>query len=123
MQLTLQKLSGDFTVCKIKAVTDAKPSEFAFFARTDNELSLVTRTADAPDVTLCRDDGWRGFRVVGTLDFSLIGILADISTKLAEASISVFAVSTYDTDYFFVREDNFPRALSVLAGAGYAVTE
>ena len=74
-----------------------------------------------PAVTSARDDGWRGFRIQGTLDFSLIGILAKISAILAEQRIGIFAISTYNTDYIFVKEENFAKALKSLAEHGYKV--
>ena len=87
------------------------------------ELSLVCRMEDVPENTLERDDGWRGFRIEGVLDFSLIGILSRLSTILAENKISIFAVSTYNTDYILTKAENFDRAMDVLAAAGYEVTE
>ena len=76
-----------------------------------------------PENTTDRDDGWRVFRIVGTLDFSLIGILAGISGILASNEIGIFAVSTYNTDYILTKEDNYEKALNVLRGSGYAIKE
>ena len=92
-----------------------------FIGKTDEELSLVCRTKDAPLQTLERDDGWKGFRIQGILDFSLIGILSQVSGILAEHKISIFAVSTFNTDYILVKKENFDRSLEVLAEAGYTV--
>ena len=69
-----------------------------------------------------RDDGWRAFRIQGTLDFSLIGILSKISTILAENKIGIFAVSTFNTDYILVKENNFDSALNALKEHGYEIT-
>ena len=96
-------------------------SELYFIGRTDEELSLVCRTEDTPIHTLERDDGWRGFRIQGVLDFSLIGILSKLSSILAEHRIGIFAVSTYNTDYILVKEENFERALEILSSEGYSV--
>ncbi len=74
-----------------------------------------------PDKTTERDDGWRGFRIQGVLDFSLIGILSKLSGILADNHIGVFAVSTYNTDYILVKEENLERALEVLASKGYTL--
>ena len=74
-----------------------------------------------PSVTVEREDGWKGFRIEGVLDFSLIGVLSKISGILAENKIGIFALSTYNTDYILVKEENFDRALTVLSGAGYEV--
>ena len=76
---------------------------------------------DTPQNTIERDDRWRGFRIQGVLDFSLIGILSKLSGILAEHKIGIFAVSTYNTDYILVKEKNLKRALSVLASEGYTV--
>ena len=78
-------------------------------------------TKDVPGVTSERDDGWRAFRIQGTLDFSLIGILAKISTILAEHRIGIFAISTFNTDYILVKQENFVKALQSLAEHGYQV--
>lgn len=120
--MELKKLEHLLTVCKVKAVDDLDLSkEFYFIGKTDEEISLVCKTDDTPESTLERDDGWRGFRIQGVLDFSLIGILSKLSGILADNSIGIFAVSTYNTDYILVKEENFEKALSVLSDAGYTV--
>ena len=122
--MRLKKLPDTFTVSKVEKVTDIDmSSDIYFIGKTDEELSLVCRTEDVPENTVERDDGWRGFRIEGVLDFSLIGILSKLSTILAENQIGIFAVSTFNTDYILVKEENFDRAMDVLAAAGYEVTE
>ncbi|MDO4512780.1 MAG: ACT domain-containing protein, partial [Lachnospiraceae bacterium] len=81
----------------------------------------VCETKSVPTNTIERDDGWKCFRIQGVLDFSLIGILAKISRLLAENEIGIFAVSTYNTDYILVKEDNYDKALKALAKAGYDI--
>ena len=88
-------------------------------AGADRERSLVCPTDRVPVATLAREDGWRAFRIEGQLDFSLVGILARISSILAAEEIGIFAVSTFDTDYILVKAENLDRALSALARAGY----
>lgn len=113
-----------FTVCRVSEVTEADFSrEFIFFSKTDEELSLVCETAFVPSDPLAREDGWRAFRVQGVLDFSMVGVLAAISALLAAQNISIFAVSTYNTDYILTKEDVFERALKLLSDAGYAILE
>jgi len=98
----------------------AMPSEgFWSITRTQDELSLVCPSNCVPDACERREDGWRALRVAGTLDFSLIGILAPILHCLADAGVSVFALSTYDTDYILIRETSLSAAQSVLSAAGY----
>ena len=122
--MKLKKLPYNLTVCKVEDISAINLStEFFFIGKTDEELSLVCRTEDTPANTAERDDGWRGFRIEGVLDFSLIGILSKISTILAENQIGIFAVSTYNTDYILVKAENFDRAMDALSTAGYEVTD
>ena len=122
--MELKKLPCDLTVCKVASLADVdQDSEFFFLGKTDEELSLVCRTEDVPAATTERDDGWRGFRVEGVLEFSMVGILSKLSGILAENEIGLFAVSTYNTDYILVKEANFAKALEVLAAEGYTIVE
>ena len=122
--MNLQVLPQAFTVCQVSDVSTVDfTREFVFFSKTDEELSLVCETAFVPANAAARADGWRGFRVCGVLDFSLVGILANISSLLAGHGISIFAVSTYNTDYLFTKAEVFDRALETLAHAGYAILE
>ena len=90
-------------------------------ARTDEECSLVCPTDCAPARALTRDDGWRALRIQGVLDFSLVGILAQIAGTLADRGIALFAVSTYNTDYILVRAAQLEAAVAALRGAGHEV--
>lgn len=120
--MELYVLPQTFTVCKLQSFSpELSEKEFCFFAKTDEECSFVCPESDAPTQTLAREDGWRGFRICGTLDFSLIGILAKISAVLAAENIGIFAVSTYNTDYVFLKEENFSRALAALKEAGCGI--
>ena len=120
--MVLEKLEYSLTVCKVPDISDIDmEAEFYFIGKTDEELSLVCKTEDTPTETVERDDGWKGFRIQGTLDFSLIGILSRLSGILAEHKIGIFAVSTYNTDYILVKEENFERALKVLVSEGYKI--
>ena len=88
--MEIKALSDLFSVCKVEDATQIDLSkDFCFIAKTDEEISLVCPTKNVPAVTSARDDGWRGFRIQGTLDFSLIGILAKISAILAEQKIGI----------------------------------
>ena len=107
--MKLKKLDHKLTVCKVADVSDVDTG------------NLVCKTDDVPQNTIERDDGWRGFRIQGVLDFSLIGILSKLSAILAENNIGIFAVSTFNTDYILVKAENFEKALKVLSDAGYDV--
>ena len=120
--MKLKRVPYDFTICQVANAEDIDlDREFSFVAKTDEELSLVCKTADTPQHTIARDDGWKGFRIQGTLDFSLIGVLSKIAGILAENGIAIFAVSSFNTDYILVKADKFDKAMEVLAGAGYTV--
>ena len=122
--MELKTIPYRFTVCKLMSVGDLPSGiDFCFTAKTDEEISLVCKTEDVPEKTLVRDDGWKGFRIEGVLDFSLIGILSKKSAILAENKVGIFAVSTYNTDYIFVKEENFDKAINALKDNGYDVAE
>lgn len=88
--------------------------------RTADELSVVGPEAEAPgDVPVQR--GWRALMVAGPLDFELTGVLAALAASLAEAGISIFAISTYETDYVLVRADRLDDAVATLRAQGYEV--
>ena len=120
--MELKKIEHDFSVCKVAdySLVDLN-SEYCFIGRTEEENSLVCITSQVPGNVTERDDGWKAFRVQGTLDFSLIGILSKISGILAEEKISIFAVSTFDTDYILVKKGDYQRALTALSYAGYTI--
>lgn len=113
-----------FTICKT-AKTPVLPAECVpvFSANTGEEYSLVCPTAFVPANCLQREDDWRLLRIAGTLDFSLTGILHAVTGTLARESISVFAVSTYNTDYLLVRQDQLAKAIAAWEADGYTITE
>lgn len=120
--MELKQLPYDLTICKVSSVKDIRiDSDFFFISRTDEEISLVCLTEDTPANATVRDDGWRGFRIQGALDFSQIGILSKLSGILAQSEIGLFAVSTYNTDYILVKEENFEKAMKALAAAEYVI--
>ena len=120
--ITIEPLNVNLSVCKVEDYSQVDICQpFCFTGSTDEEFSLVCPTDMVPANTTERDDGWRAFRIVGVLDFSLVGILAGISEILAENKVGLFAVSTYNTDYILTKAENFERALEVLKSAGYTI--
>lgn len=120
--MKLKVLPDSFSVCKLRDTGDVDLAQaYCFVGKTDEELSLVCPTWAIPESTLVREDGWRGFRVEGVLDFSLIGILSRISGILAEEKIGLFAISTFNTDYIFTKEGQLQQALDALKTAGYEI--
>lgn len=120
--MKIKKINHEFSVCQVEDYSLVNlESEYCFIEKTDEEKSLVCLTKEVPPNTIQREDGWKAFRIQGTLDFSLIGILARIAAILADHNISIFAVSTYNTDYVLVKKENYPKALEVLEASGYMV--
>lgn len=120
--MNIQIIDCDFSVCKVRDYSQVDwNGSYCFIGKTDEENSLVCETARVPPNTLERDDGWRGFRIQGTLAFELTGILAGISALLANSGIAIFAVSTYNTDYVFTKKEKADQALAALVRAGYLI--
>ena len=120
--LSLELLDIAFSVCKVQDYSEVNLDQpFVFTGRTDEEKSLVCPTDKVPENTIAREDGWRAFRIIGVLDFSLIGILAAISQILADEKIGIFAISTYNTDYVLTKDTDFEKAVQALKKAGYSI--
>lgn len=120
--MIIEKIDFDFSICTVKDFSAVNiDDEFCFLSKTDEENSLVCNTCSVPENTIKRSDGYKAFRIQGTLDFSLIGILSKLSALLAENNIGIFAVSTYNTDYILTKKSDYNKALDVLSKNGYKV--
>ena len=123
-KLTLVPLDGAYAVCRLPADAPLPAwvagGLFLSITRTADELSLVCCAAAVPEGVRC-EQGWRCLRVGGTLDFALVGVLAALLNPLADAGVSVFVLSTFDTDYLLVKEPDFERAVGVLRHAEHTV--
>ena len=118
--MELQKLDGEFTICKIGNIEHVDFSrDFVFLSKTDDEISLVCESAYVPPSANASKIVWRGLKISGELDFEMIGVIAKITNILAKADISVFVVSTYNTDYFFMNTESFDAGIGILADNGY----
>ena len=118
--ILLEPVPGDFSVCKVYDYTGVDIDRpFVFTGRTDEEKSLVCPTAFVPENTITREDGWRAFRICGELDFSMVGILAGITRALTVKGISIFAISTYNTDCVLTKASDYNRAMKSLKVSGY----
>jgi hypothetical protein len=96
--------------------------DFLAVVRTPRELSIVCRDDAVPASHTEVERGFRALAVVGTLDFALTGIVASLAAPLAAAGISIFGISTYDTDHILVRADRLAEAEAVLTAAGHTFT-
>lgn len=120
---TLSLLPGRFAVCRLAAGNPAPAwatGPFVSITRTAVELSIVCAEECVPAGTKC-ETGWRVFEVAGPLEFSLTGVLAAIAAPLTAAGVSIFAVSTFDTDYVLVKGTDLARAADALRIAGHSV--
>lgn len=121
--LVLNMMPDDFAVCRLPAGAPlpawaGSSSQFFALIRTPDELSVVCAEQDVPD-TVQAETGWSLLQVSGPLDFSLVGVLASLALPLAQAGVSIFALSTYDTDYLLVRKADTSRAVQALVRAGH----
>jgi hypothetical protein len=120
--LELSVLPQRLAVCRLEPDETIPDwlAECAFWSvtRTDEELSVVLPEEKVPS-TWQAARGWRCLKVRGPLDFSLTGIISSLASPLAEAGISIFAISTYDSDYVLVREEDLDRARKVLTESGH----
>lgn len=122
--MELKKIDHNFSVCQVEDYSLVNlNSEYSFIGKTDEEKSLVCITDEVPANVIQQDDGWKAFRIQGVLNFSLIGILAKIAAALADNGISIFAVSTYNTDYVLMKKENYQKALDVLKALGYMIID
>jgi hypothetical protein len=122
--MKIEVLSGQFSVSRLDPASKfpdwALESSFYSISRTASELSVVSETALIPP-GIKTEGGWRMMKVEGILDFGLTGILSSITTPLALAKISIFAVSTYDTDYVLVKEKDLIRSCEALRLSGFEI--
>jgi len=122
--LSLAILSDSFAVCKLRADENipswALSGSFCSLTRAPDELSIVCPQEPVPEgVQAVR--GWRSLKVEGKLDFTLVGILSSLTSSLAHVGIVVFVISTYDTDYIFVKDSDLERAAVSLRNNGHVV--
>ena len=122
--LTLEFVAGSYAVCRLGASEPlpawAGEGLFVSITRTDVELSVVCPEDRVPAAVLA-EPGWRCLRVAGPLGFGMTGILASLSGPLASSGVSIFVVSTYETDYLMVQERDLDRAVDALTRAGHRV--
>ena len=120
--IKIQKIDQDFTVCKIDDIAQVDfARDFTFLLKTPDETSLVCESANVPADAIQSEAGWKALKIAGVLEFGLIGIIAKIANILAEAEISIFVVSTYDTDYILLKSENYDRGIQKLVNNGYEI--
>jgi hypothetical protein len=122
--IPLNLLPGRLAVCWLPPEAPlpewARPGELLSLIQTRNETSVVCAERFVPPEVKA-ERGWRAFQVQGPSDFTMVGVLAAISTPLAQAGVSIYALSTYETDYVLVKEESLKRAIRALSQVGFLV--
>lgn len=122
--MKLRLLPGEFTVARYAPDANLNPlftREFCCITRTRNEVTVVCESDLLPAGVQKKEEGWVCLEVEGILDFSLTGILNQITGPLADAEVSLFAVSSYDTDYVLVKRGFLEKAKNALLKAGIKI--
>jgi hypothetical protein len=123
-KLWLTLLDGTFAVCRLPADAPVpgwtSRGHFLSITRTHDELSIVCLQEAVPE-DVPSEPGWRALRAEGPLAFSMVGVLASLLNPLAEAGISVFVLSTFNTDYLLVKEETLEQAIHELERAGHRI--
>lgn len=126
IKLTMKLLKEKYSVCRFDKnntiPTWAANGDFFSITKTEDELSIVCLKDNVPNGVKCETD-WKILKVEGPLDFSLVGILSSISSLMAREKISIFALSTYDTDYILIKENDIDAAINTLIKNNYAVNK
>lgn len=120
--MNLELLTVKFNICLVPDLSHVDTSApFLFTAKTDTEYSIVCPMSSTPANAQAVESGWRAFRIAGVLDFSLVGILAGIADCLAQENISLFVLSTFQTDYVLVKEEALHASIDALKRSGYQI--
>ena len=125
VSLHLEVIETRLAVCRLDAGSDLpqwvdRSREFTSVTRTTDELSIVCADDAVPE-GVAMEGPWRALRVQGPIVMTLIGVVAALADPLADAGISIFAISTFDTDYILVHEPDFDAAVGALSQAGHVV--
>jgi hypothetical protein len=121
--LEINLLAGTYAVSRLSPDEPAPEwarGELLALVRTPDEISIISASDSVP-ASVTSEPGWCALKVMGPLDSSLVGILAALSGSLARAEIALFALSTFDTDYLIVREQDLERAVHVLESEGHRI--
>ena len=116
--MILQEIDYDFSICKVEKIeTNILEKEYTFFARTDNELSIICTKNNVPSNTISREDGWKCFRIAEDAAFEKYGMIAFLTKIIAENKTGVLVVATFDTDYLLVKQEKYIDVKNALSGA------
>ena len=121
--MVVRKIEGAFTVCKVSDLSGVElGAECCFVGKTNEGISVICQTKDAPGTSMDREDGWSAFSVEGGLDVSRTAVLAEISALLTEEQNEGLVFSAFDKEYMFVKQQFEMKILSRLSGKGYEIS-
>jgi len=124
MHIQIDVMPGTYAVCRLPRSaaipTWATTGAFVSITRTNDELSVICASAVVPHDTVASHD-WRTFKLRGPFDMDLVGVMLAVAAPLAAAGVSIMPISTYDTDYVLVRDQQFNVAIAALRRAGHEV--
>jgi hypothetical protein len=125
-KLRLRRIPEKFAICKLLPGDSIPPwaisGQIWSVTRTPTELSVVCRQSDLPQGFEAERD-WRALQVIGPLPFEMVGVLSSLAVPLADAGVSIFTITTFETDLILVRERSFEAACQTLVKAGHIVLE
>ncbi len=119
----LSLLAGQLAVCQLDpnaSIPNWATGDLLSITRTTTELSIVCEQENVPPEAKA-ERGWRCLRIEGPLDFTLVGVVASVANALADSDVALFVVSTFDTDYVLVKEEELSNAVESLRAAGHSV--
>lgn len=120
--MKLEQMPHSFSVAKFPQLPVLGKNLAPYFLSvTEEEISLVCPTQHMPPNPSHQEDNWACLKICGVLEFSMVGVLAKISSLLAGENISIFAISTYNTDYILCKSHQITQAISLLKNQGYTV--
>lgn len=112
--MNIKIIDGLFSICKIEDINIKIDNKYSFLSITDDEISLVCKNEFIPSNYTDIEKDYRCFKIEGNLDFSLVGIISRISKLLADSNIPIFVISTFNTDYFLVKDEYYERVKTLL---------
>lgn len=119
--MNLKLYSEEFKVVRLKKALSKSIEGLFFYSQTEDEFSLVCKSSTELEQVELVESNYRLFKIEGILDFSLVGIISRISSLLANNSISIFVISTYNTDYFMVKNDKLQETVELLKSNNYHI--
>lgn len=118
MKIKLQIVKKELTIAKLNELKDleqvAGKATFFSCTKTGDEISLVVDSTNLPDHKFA-NAGWKAIKIIGPLDFSLVGVLQQVIEPLSRNGISIFTISTFETDYILVKQQHLDAARRILA--------